>query len=170
MKLITLLVLLFSISVLSGCGGAMDERSASYSSKVAEQKKAAGLANQTDTKSAPQVNVSLDQASSVNAASQAIERKIIRNANLIVEVAAPTDVQRKIFSVAESHGGFVVTSEMTQQTSGDQSKPAMAINLVVRVPASQFDQVVEAIRSVGIRVIDEKRTGQDVTEEFIDLE
>jgi len=40
----------------------------------------------------------------------------------------------------------------------------------VRVPASQFDQVVEEIRAVGNRVVQEKRTGQDVTEEFIDLE
>jgi hypothetical protein len=117
-----------------------------------------------------QANVSLTQADAANAASQAIERKIIRNANLTIEVASPTESQRKIFSAAESHGGFVVTSEMTQQTSEDKSKPEMSVNLVVRVPALQFDQVMEEIRGVANRVVQEKRTGQDVTEEFIDLE
>jgi hypothetical protein len=117
-----------------------------------------------------QASVSLTQADSANAASQAIERKIIRNANLTIEVASPTESQRKIFSTAESHGGFVVTSEMTQQTSEDKTKPEMSVNLVVRVPALQFDQVMEEIRGVANRIVQEKRTGQDVTEEFIDLE
>ena len=99
-----------------------------------------------------------------------MERKIIRDANLTIEVASPTESQRKIFSVAESHGGFVVTSEMAQQTSDDKSKPEMSVNLVVRVPASQFDKAMEEIRAVASRVIQEKRTGKDVTEEFIDLE
>ncbi len=114
--------------------------------------------------------VSLNQADAANTASHAIERKIIRNANLTIEVASPTESQRKIFSAAESHGGFVVTSEMTQQTSEDKSKPTISVNLVVRVPALQFDQVMEEIRAVANRVVQEKRTGQDVTEEFIDLE
>jgi len=129
--------------------------------------------NQSFAKSptqATQAKVSLTQADAANAASQAIERKIIRNANLTLEVASPTESQRKIFSAAETHGGFVVTSEMTQQTSDDKSKPEVSVNLVVRVPALQFDQVMEEIRGVANRVLQEKRTGQDVTEEFIDLE
>jgi len=113
---------------------------------------------------------SLNQADSANAASQAIERKIIRDGNLTIEVSSPVESQRKIFSVAESHGGFVVTSEMTQQSSDDKSKPEMSVNLVVRVPASQFEKAMEEIRGVASRVIQEKRTGKDVTEEFIDLE
>jgi len=125
--------------------------------------------NSALSQSAPQ-QVSLNQADAATASSQAIERKIIRDANLTIEVASPTDSQRKIFSVAESHGGFVVTSEMTQQASDDKSKPEMSVNLVVRVPALQFNQAMEEIRAVASRVIQEKRTGKDVTEEFIDLE
>lgn len=115
-------------------------------------------------------DASLDQADATNAGNQAIERKIIRNANLTVEVISPTESQRKIVSIAESHQGFVVTSEATQSSSDDKSKPEITVNLVVRVPAMQFNQVMEQIRAVGIRVTQEKVTGQDVTEEFIDLE
>jgi hypothetical protein len=115
-------------------------------------------------------DVSLNQAAAANTASQAMERKIIRDANLTVEVTSPADNQRKITSIAESHQGFVVTSEATQRTTGDKAKPEVTINLVVRVPAAQFNQVMEEIRATAIRVIQEKITGQDVTEEFIDLE
>ena len=114
--------------------------------------------------------VSLDQADATNVGNQAIERKMIRNANLTVEVISPTESQRKIVSIAESHQGFVVTSEATQSSSEDKSKTETTVNLVVRVPAAQFNQVMEEIRAVGIRVTQEKVTGQDVTEEFIDLE
>jgi Domain of unknown function (DUF4349) len=124
----------------------------------------------SDTTSLKQQNVSLSDADSANSASQAFDRKIIRNGNLTIEVASPIESQRKIFSIAESHGGFVVTSEMTQQATEDKSKPQLSVNLVVRVPSSQFDQVVEEIRATGNRIVQEKRTGQDVTEEFIDLE
>jgi Domain of unknown function (DUF4349) len=114
--------------------------------------------------------VSLAQADAANTASQAINRKIIRNANLTLEVTSPTEVQPKIVSIAESHQGFVVTSEATQRTAEDKTRPEITINLVVRVPASQFNQVMEEVRAVGTRRIQEKVTGQDVTEEFIDLE
>jgi len=46
----------------------------------------------------------------------------------------------------------------------------MTVTLSVRVPAAQFNQVMDEIRAVGARVIQEKVTGQDVTEEFMDLE
>ena len=42
--------------------------------------------------------------------------------------------------------------------------------MVVRIPAPQFGSALDQIRAEGGRVIQEKATGQDVTEEFIDLE
>jgi hypothetical protein len=115
-------------------------------------------------------DVSLNQADAANAASQAIARRIIRNGNITLEVSSPAESQHRIFSIAESKSGFVVNSEMSQQNSDDKSKPAQSVNLIVRVPALQFDQAMNEIRGVATRVLQEKRTGQDVTEEFIDLE
>ncbi len=79
------------------------------------------------------------------------------------------EAQRKITGIAESVGGFVVTSESKQRQTGD-GKQELQIDLVVRVPATQFAAALDQIRSAGSRVIQEKVSGQDVTEEFIDLE
>ena len=49
-------------------------------------------------------------------------------------------------------------------------KQETEITLVVRVPETQFGSALDQIGSTGSRVIQEKTTGQDVTEEFIDLE
>jgi hypothetical protein len=44
------------------------------------------------------------------------------------------------------------------------------VNVVVRVPAQKFQTVIEEIRGVGGRILYQKSSGQDVTEEYIDLE
>ncbi|SRR6266498_4165102 len=171
MRLILVALFNATLLILSGCGNRAQRpeqlRTKPQSESEIQQQSQAKV---SDLNKAATTSVSFNQANAANEASQAIERKIIRNANLTVEVASPIESQRQISSIAESHDGFVVTSEMTQQTTEDSSKPAVSVNLVVRVPATQFDSVVQAIRAAGNRVVQEKRTGQDVTEEFIDLE
>jgi hypothetical protein len=81
--------------------------------------------------------VSLKQADQSLSMAEAMDRKIIRDADLALEVGAPTEVQRKITSIAELLGGFVVTSESKQRQIGD-AKQELEVNLVVRVPATQF--------------------------------
>jgi hypothetical protein len=117
----------------------------------------------------PSSSVSLSQAGVVQAAELASERKIIRDAELTIEVDAPKDGQARIGSIAESLGGFVVTSEF-KQNGGGPSRPRETVTVVVRVPANQFNAALEAIRGLAGRVVQEKQSGQDVTEEYIDLE
>jgi hypothetical protein len=109
---------------------------------------------------------SLTKADNAQAASEAIERKIIRNGKLTIETDSPTSGQSKITSIAESLGGFVITSEFKQ---GGASASESVI-ITVRVPATQFNEALEKIRTTGNQVLNENVTGQDVTEEFLDLE
>lgn len=114
--------------------------------------------------------VSLASIGTVYAAGEPIDRKIIRNADLTLETETPTDGLRKITSVAESHGGFVVTSEFKQNSVAAGAKPSQSVTVVARVPASQFALALEQIRTAGDRVIQEKVSGQDVSEEYLDVE
>ena len=100
----------------------------------------------------------------------AIDRKIVRNADLTMEVASTTDTQHNIVSIAEAHGGFVVTSEAKQRESSEPEKRSLDIKLIVRVPENQFGAALDQIRGLTKNLTEEKVTGQDVTEEFIDLE
>lgn len=172
MRFTALLLLSLSLLGFSGCGLAGNRQKSSAQQSKTEpaepnvlEEKAAKFYDSIETE-----KVSLDQANAANASSQAIERKIIRNANLTLEVASPMESQRKIASIAETHQGFVVTSESTQRTNADKTQPEITVTLVVRVPAAQFNQTMEEIRAAGMRVVREKITGQDVTEEFMDLE
>ena len=173
MKYATLLVLGASLLSLSACEHAAFRSNRSTIASQQQLKENEQLLRSQDSikkEFGSAQPVSLKDADAANIASQALERKIIRNAALTVEVTSPGDSQHKIVSIAESHQGFVVTSEATQRASEDRMKPEMTVTLSVRVPAAQFNQVMDEIRAVGARVIQEKVTGQDVTEEFMDLE
>ena len=180
--------LLLGIALLgfSGCGdvrssrpadnqGTPQSKSIATTSEPQTLARAAENRGMAKTEARPELanslqTVSLKDADSASTASQAFERKIIRNASLLIEVPSPTEVQRKIVSIAETHQGFVVTSEAIQRTDQDMTKPLITVNLAVRVPAAQFNQTMEEIRATGNRVIQEKVTGLDVTEEFMDLD
>ena len=129
----------------------------------------ASAENQQQLRVAPS-DVTLEKASAVAQDDPArTERKIIRNAELSIESQNPEDSFRKVASLAESKSGFVVTSEAVQP-SGEAEPERMNVTVVVRVPAAQFETTVEEIRRLGSRVLQDKRTGQDVTEEYIDLQ
>lgn len=169
-SLLTLLLL-----VLTGCASQKSADSSGPAAKTVttEQGRIAYDRNtsaSTRPEGVTQNQVSLKQAGDSQSMAEAMNRKIIRNAELTLEVTAPQEVQRKISSIAESLGGFVVTSESKQRQSGEGAKQEIEVNLVIRVPAPQFAAALDQVRGAGNRVVQEKITGEDVTEEFIDLE
>jgi hypothetical protein len=117
---------------------------------------------------APTQQVSLDQSANTETQPTVTERKIIRNADIRLETNSPEEAQQKITQIAESKNGFVIE---TNQTSSDvRTSTRDIVNMTIRVPAEKFDEAIAEIRATGSRVIEETVKGQDVTEEFIDIE
>jgi hypothetical protein len=114
--------------------------------------------------------ISLNDGERIEEVSAAADRKIIRNADLTIEVASPAEAQHRIVSIAESYGGFVVTSEAKQREGAEAPNRTLDIKLVVRIPENQFGGALDKIRGLASNLSHENVTGQDVTEEFIDLE
>lgn len=90
-----------------------------------------------------------------------LERKIIRTSSIELIVQHPADVAEKIGALAESMGGYLVSSE-----GGGQN--ATAGTLTIRVPAAQFEAARAEIRKLGVRVESEKVEAQDVTRHYVD--
>lgn len=113
-------------------------------------------------------NISLAQTSASSINTAASDRKIIRNAELNLEAENPEEAQRQITAIAEMKGGFVVES---QQSSSDiRATSRDIVVMAVRVPADRFSEALEEIRKTASRIVMETVKGQDVTEEFIDIE
>ncbi|HZI60851.1 MAG TPA: DUF4349 domain-containing protein [Pyrinomonadaceae bacterium] len=164
-------LVLVLLMAFAGCSSARDAATNAPSAE-SRQLKAATTA-QTETiasQNAEFQEVSLTRADTAASAAEAADRKIIRNANLTMEVKSTSDMQHKVTSIAESHGGFVVTSESKQREDADPEKRTLDIKLVVRVPSERFGSALDQIRGLANTLREENVTGQDVTEEFIDLE
>ena len=97
------------------------------------------------------------------------ERLVVRNASLTLVVEDPVATMNALTQLADNLGGYVVSSELsTMRLPNGGEAPQARVRL--RVPAEKFDQALEAIRAQGLRVSAESITGQDVTEEYVDLQ
>lgn len=97
------------------------------------------------------------------------ERLVIRNANLTLVVEDPAEQAESITRLAEDLGGFVVTSNVYQSTFGDGVRATQA-SITVRIPAESLDQALAQIKSGAVEVRSENISGQDVTQEYTDLQ
>lgn len=168
LKFLALALVLF----LGGCSAAPQSNIAGisgsdYQSGTAssESARSGGTANPSAPKAAA-TDGSLDQAD--KSRQQPTERKIIRNADLTIETASPEEAQKKIAAITEGKGGFVV--ESTQSSSSAQATTRDRVTMTLRVPAEKFTETLDEIKQAGGRVLVETVKGQDVTEEFIDVE
>lgn len=165
------LVILISLVVfLVGCYGARVSKESASSSARRTELQSTDLVPEQEQQIKPIQPVSLSDADKAKSATGAFDRKIIRDANLILEVNSPTDAFRQVSSIAEAHGGFVVTSESKQREASEPANRQLDIKLVARIPSNQFDAAISSVEKLANNVIQRNVKGQDVTEEFIDLE
>lgn len=92
-----------------------------------------------------------------------IDRKVIKTADLDVEVEDIDGATTRIRELVDSLNGFV---ESATVTSYDTSRQA---EITARVPSAHFREVYDAVKALG-KVNRDHIGGQDVTEEYIDLE
>ncbi|PYT04287.1 MAG: hypothetical protein DMF65_02430, partial [Acidobacteria bacterium] len=159
MRLTATFIFMLALAALVGCGGG--ERSSMANANVSRSSPAQGEAARAPQASEGQAvvqNVSLQQADAAQNTPATIERKIIRNANVSLEVEEPKKAMQRVASVAESRGGFVVTSESRQEAGASGGKASEVISMEVRVPAAQFDAAMNDIRAAASRVASEKIT------------
>lgn len=92
------------------------------------------------------------------------ERQVIYTADLRIEVSDFGKAVERIKSVVESAGGFIANSSVDQ--SNDERRSG---SVDLRVPKARFRDVMDDVKALG-KVKHENLHGQDVTEEYTDLE
>lgn len=96
------------------------------------------------------------------------ERLVIQNVDLTIVVADPKMKVEAVAALANSMGGFVVSSNIYQsQTENGLSVPEAS--MTIRVPAEKLEEALTEIKSDVVEVRVENRSGQDVTKEYVDL-
>jgi hypothetical protein len=98
------------------------------------------------------------------------DRLVIRNANLTLVVTDPTASVEAITKMAEDMGGFVVSSYLYETAYGTGDLTTTQGTITVRVPADQLDMALDSIKAGAIEVRSENISGEDVTQQYVDLE
>lgn len=93
----------------------------------------------------------------------ATERLIVKTGTLSMVVDNVAEAIAKITDYANSNGGFVVTSGISK------FGVAPTGNITIRIPVDVFDAGFEEVKNFG-EVEEQTVSGQDVTEEYVDLE
>jgi hypothetical protein len=100
---------------------------------------------------------------------QVPQRVIIRDGYIslaVKDTRASSIAIEQMVKEMETEGAFIVTS---QETSGtDDLMPE--IRMTVRVPAERFDEVMDRLAALGVKVLDRNEAAEDVTEEYVDLQ
>ena len=101
--------------------------------------------------------------------SQPVERLIIRNGSISMVVedtrAAQQSVEEMVAEMA-GEGAYVVSSEEYGGVAGGSPY----VGMTIRVPAMRFDEAMDRLADLAVEVIARNESGQDVTEEYVDIE
>jgi Domain of unknown function (DUF4349) len=99
-----------------------------------------------------------------------VERKIIKDANLSVVVKDPIQSMDEITTLAEQSGGYVVSSNIYQSSYGPNNITVPEGNISIRIPAEKLNDILEQIKNSAVEVQSENVSGQDVTDQYVDLQ
>ncbi len=161
-------ILLVSV-VLGACAAAApSQRSAILPGPVVQSSQIGGLAPEAPRDlSNPTVG---ELKAAPGAGQPAVDRLVIRNANISLVVHDPAASVDKIGALAESLGGFVVTSNIIQTTYPDSGVTANQASITIRVPVEKLDDALKQIKAEAVEVRSQNVTGEDVTQQYTDLQ
>ena len=158
----TISLFLLVALLLAACGNSADF-AANEALSVAEapaaerfetEESAAGMAFQEDA--------AFDQQSVGQVQPQT--RLIIRTADMGIVVKDTAEAMATITRLVDENGGWVVNSSVSQY-----NEVAKTGNMTLRVPAEGFQSALDAITQMSVEVRWISTSGQDVTEEFVDM-
>ena len=108
--------------------------------------------------------------SEYSAGSPPSDRVVIQTGSLTLVVTDPAARVIEIRRMAEAMGGFVVSSNVYKTAYGSEGLTADQASITVRVPAAQLDEALERIKQGAVEVRSENISGEDVTQQYTDLQ
>lgn len=108
------------------------------------------------------------RSTNVHDSQPVVDRRVIKNAEMHLESRDPDLTQKMIVAIAESSDGFVLSTD--QSMSDITQNVRDSVSITIRIPADRFGPSIDAIRQSADRFLVESIKGDDVTEEFVDIQ
>ncbi|MBU8877643.1 DUF4349 domain-containing protein [Bacillus sp. FJAT-29790] len=150
------------ILLLSACGGGYSkEKSAGESTDKAMEM------NTSEQDNSKSESVAFTESDGNVLAEQPVvsARMVIYNANLHLKVKNFQKSQASFEEKVKSYQGYIVESNIYRE-----SKEIVRGYMTIRIPAASFEKFLHDAEGLAAEVIERQVSGEDVTEEFVDLE
>ena len=157
-KAITLILITILFVIATGC--------ASTASKNASQVEKSTSAMMPAPRAVPSAPASDGEPYDTSTASgdSTIDRKIVRTGSISIQVNDINKSLADIAAIATQFNGYVVSSS---QRADDEKSASGQIS--IRVPADKYDEALQKLRTLAVKVVYENSNSQDVTEQYMDL-
>ena len=134
-----------------------------------ESQDSGSKASKSDTLSNNEADTSLktEDKSDEEGENNESERMIIHQAELSLNVKSLEKTSRWIEKKVKQYGGYIVESTLSHE---EETEEEMSGSTIVRIPEKYFQDFLHDTEGEAAKVLSRTVTGQDVTEEYVDLE
>ncbi len=94
-----------------------------------------------------------------------VDKKVIKNGNLSLKIEKTEEAAEEISQIIKGQGGEIFSTNFYERVKGQKSG-----NMTVKVPVQKFEETIGKVKEIATQVISESTTGQDVTEQYVDLQ
>lgn len=137
-------ILLLLIITIAGCGNSGNQ--------------------QSDSINESSLKVAFDEASpDPQNTNVSIERKLIKNGDLLFETSDVKETKKTVEHICKELKAYI------SNESQNNYEERLQYNQTIRVPADQFDVLIQKLEALAVKVESKNINTQDVTEEFIDV-
>ena len=164
MQQLRLIPILALIILLAACGGAQSATMPSEAPAAATSAPAASAAEAERGAALEEAPGGAAGGTAPQPQQPAAQRLVIKNANLSLLVEDVAGAEARVRARANELGGYVVSV----QTSG--SDEYLSSMITFRVPSDRFEEALAGVEGLARKVLSRGVSGDDVTEEFVDLE
>ena len=103
-----------------------------------------------------------------NVVVQNTNRKIIKNADVRLLVKDTNVAVSRTTQVISDLGGYIISSRIWYQDYYGNN--LMYASITLGIPVDEFEHALNRLRDLSIRVLDENASGEDVTDQYVDLQ
>ena len=144
---------------------ATQKENVSFSDSLGSSGLSAPMAANYNVDSASRVAMESESVDDASGSVNLSDKKIIKNGNLSLKIEKTEKAAEEISQIVSSQGGEVFSTNFYERVKGQKSG-----SITVKVPVSKFEDTIEKIKKIATQVISESTTGQDVTEQYADLQ
>jgi hypothetical protein len=165
-----LAVILSFFLFLTGCSGgseeskSMDDMKADTGSLDNAKSEKIAFSDGEEDSSAEEISAD-DEKAKTKSAGAAINRMVIFNAEMGLRVENYEKARNALEQKANSYNGYIVQSSSSRYDDEQQSG-----TMTFRIPQENFQAFLNDAEGLAVKVNNRQVSGQDVTEEYVDIE